>query len=95
MQASSLRTNNDRTKEEPSEVLNVRTIIIAVAVALALTPATARTPSIEQLVGAYQSMPWQVDPQRTLACVAAQEARVVDYIVGQLAKRALAKVTCS
>lgn len=68
-----------------------------------LTPTSAQVspgvppavPSVEQLYGAYHEMPWHVNEDETLACVAPKQAQVVDYIVWQLAAHARAKVSCS
>lgn len=67
---------------------------LALLMLLAL-PATAQAPSLEQLVGAYVAMPWRTDAAETLACVSTQESKIIDYIVGQLAAKAKAKITCS
>jgi hypothetical protein len=68
-------------------------------IALVAASADAQAPSVDHLVAGYASMPWTiavgVEDGQPLACVPAKQASVINYIVGQLAAAAKARVSCS
>ena len=72
--------------------------LILVAALWISTTTEAQAPSIDQLFGAYISMPWSIAEEANgamLACVPVPQSRIIDYIVAQLAIAARAKVSCS
>ena len=61
--------------------------------ALAL-PATAQSPTLEQLIDAYIGAPWIMVPAQNgeqYVCIGAQASRQVDHIVSMIAEQAKAK----
>ncbi len=61
--------------------------------ALAL-PATAQSPTLEQLIDAYSRAPWFIAPAEDgsqYVCISAQASRQVDHIVSMIAEQAKAK----
>lgn len=74
---------------------------VALAVLLVALPVTAQTPTVDQLLGEYNRMPWlkvdatdQEGETHHLACVPLRMAPRLDRLFDDMAKRAKG-LTCS